>query len=81
MRVMRTKLFLIFLIVIVLLNKRVCEKASISIRAFLLLLDIGTHLIMIKVAIPLSVLGIVVVGAVLMVMGFWNIARIHFECL
>lgn len=79
MRVVRAKLFFILLQAVMLLNEGVSVDAVISIRTLLLLLDEGTHLGMIKIPITFSVLGIVVIGAVFVVVRLGDVAGRDFE--
>ena len=81
MRIMRTELFFIFLIIIVLFHERMCKKTVIAIRTFLFLLDIAAHLIMIEISKPLSIFCIVIIYAMLMIMSLSDIARVYFKCI
>ena len=62
-----------------LLNEGVRVDAVITIRTLLLLLHEGAHLGMVKVAIALSVLSVVVIGAVLVVVRLGDVAGRDFE--
>lgn len=62
-----------------LLNEGVSIDAVIAIRALLFLLDEGTHFGVIKVPISLSILGVVVIGAVFVVVRLGDVAGRDFE--
>ena len=79
MRIVRAELFLIVLGVIVLLNKRMGVLTGFPFRAFLLLFDIRTHVSIVKVPIPLSIFGIVVVDAMFVIVNFGDIARVYLK--
>lgn len=66
MWIMRAKLLLVFLVIVVFLNKGMCIEAGISLRALLILFHKGTHL-GVEVTVSLSILGVVVVHTVLVV--------------
>lgn len=72
-------MFLIFEIAIVFLDKGMIILAAISIRAFLILLDIWTHLAFFIVKFPLPVFGVVVVHAMLVIVVFGDVAGVYFE--
>ena len=61
------------------LHKRMSEDTVFAIRTFLLPLDILAHLGSIKVAITLSIFGVMVVYTVFMVVIFCDVARIDFK--
>lgn len=56
-RIVKAEIFLVFLIAIVLLHKRVCIKAILSVRALLILLYIVAHFSCVEVAIAPSILS------------------------
>lgn len=62
-----------------LLNEGVSVDTVIAIRALLLLLDEGTHFGVIKVPISFPILGVVVIGAVLVVVCLGDVAGRDFE--
>lgn len=76
---METEIFLVFLVTIMLLNKRMSEDTVLPVGTFLLPLDVLAHLGSIKVAITLSIFGVMVVYAVFMVVIFGDVARIDFK--
>lgn len=79
MRVVRAKLFLVFLQTVMLLNEGVSVDAVIAIRAFLLLLDEGTHFGVIKVPISFSIFSVVVIGAVFVIVRLGDVTGRDFE--
>lgn len=79
MRVVRAKLFFVFLQTVVLLNEGVSVDAVITIGTLLLLLDEGTHFGVIKISISFSILGVVVIGAVFVVVCLGDVTRRDFE--
>lgn len=62
-----------------LLNEGVSIDAVIAIRALLFLLDEGTHFGVIKIPISFPILGVVVIGAVLVVVRLGDVAGRDFE--
>lgn len=79
MRIVRAKLFLVFLQTVMLLNEGMRIDAVIAIRAFLFLFDEGTHFGVIKVPISFSILSIVVIGAVFVVVRLGDVTGRDFE--
>jgi hypothetical protein len=73
-RVVRAELLLVLLVVVVLLHEGVGEEAGIAVGALLVLLDEAAHLGVVEVAVSLSILGVVVVHAVLVVVGLGDVA-------
>lgn len=55
------------------------ESTVIAFRAFLFLLDVGAWLGSIEVSEAFSVFGVVIVGAMFMVVVTGNITRLYFE--
>jgi hypothetical protein len=65
--------------VIVFFDKRVCVDTGLSLGAFLLLLYVSTHVGLVEVSIALSIFGVVVVGAMFVVMIFGYVAGVDLE--
>lgn len=76
---MGAKASLVFLKVIVLLDEGVCVDTGLSLWAFLLLFYVSTHIGLIEVSIALSIFGVVIVGAMFVVMIFRYVARVNLE--
>lgn len=62
-----------------LLNEGVRVLAGVPLRAFLLIFDRGAHLSGVEVAVPSTVLGVVVVDAVLVVVVLGYVAGVDLE--
>lgn len=67
------------MIVVMLLNERVCIKTVVTFRAGLSLLNKTAHIIVIKVSISLAIFGIMVVNTMLEVMFLGNVAWRYFK--
>lgn len=76
---MRAKLFLVLLQAIMFLNEGMGVDAAISIRTLLLLLNEGAHFGVIKIAIAFSIFGVMVIGAVFVVVRLGDVAWGDFE--
>jgi hypothetical protein len=79
MGIVRAELFLVFLVVVVFLDEGVREQTGIAIGTLLIEFYEIAHLGVVHVAVPLSVLGVVVVDAVFVVMVFGDVAGGNFE--
>lgn len=67
------------MIVVMLLNKRVCIKTVVTFRTGLSLLNKTAHIIVIKVSISLTIFGIMVVNTMLKVMFLGNVTWSYFK--
>ncbi len=77
--VVKTKIFFIFLITIVLLDKRMSIPTSLPIRTFHILLYITTHLRSVEITITPTILRIMIVNAMLVVVSLSNVTGIYLE--
>lgn len=77
--VVKAKIFFIFLITIVLLDKRMSIHASLPIRTLHILLYIITHLRSVEITITPTILRIMIVNAMLVVVSLSNVTGIYLE--
>lgn len=78
MRIVKTEVFFVFLVTVVLFYHRMCERTVFSLRTFLLFFDILTHL-RIKVTISLPIFSVMVIYAMLVIVSFSNVAGMNFK--
>lgn len=77
--VVGAELFLVFLVVVVLLDEGVREEAGITVGTLLVEFDEIAHFGVVHVAVTFAILGVVVVDAVLVVVVFGDVAGGDFE--
>ena len=78
-RIVKTEVFLIFLVAVVFLDKGMSVNTIFSFRAFLFFLDVLTHLRCIKVTKAFPIFSVVIIYTVLLVVVFGNVARMYLK--
>ena len=78
MGIVRAELFLVFLVVVVLLNEGMRVQTGVAFGTLLVLFDEGAHFC-VKVTVALAIFCVVVVHAVFVVVCLGDVAGGHFE--
>jgi hypothetical protein len=78
-RIVKTKIFLVFLCMVMLLHRRMGVHTPVTFWTFLLLLDVRTQISRIEVTIAFTILGRVVVYALFVVVVFGDVTGRYFE--
>jgi len=77
--IVEAEILLVFLVAVVFLNKRMRVDAVFPVRTFLFLFDKLAHLRRIEIAVAFPIFSVMIIHAVLVIVVFSNVARVHLK--